>query len=288
MNLKKSFGKLKKSSVDEIKNIFKESNNINLNEIQKYKLYFNEIELEMEKNKYKQIYLFMDFYKLLINSINKLYSQLISNNISTNADSIYTNTNNTIAGLINKSKESIKNENSKEINDKIILYKEEKNISSETIKDKNINKENQNIIITSDVNGINENISNNNIINNNNEKVNNQYKTSILNNVIMSNLNNDNDIKKIKKNKINKTNIIVKSKSFKELVMNKEKRKSINEMNINLNKLNVNNIVKNGKINNKDFDSENDSDDDYYGIEKRKNDKNRFDPEKFLAVIGFP
>ena len=289
MNLKKSYGKLKKSSVDEIKNIFKESNNINLYEIQKYKLYFNEIELEMEKNKYKQIYLFMDFYKLLINSINKLYTQLISNNISTNADSIYTNTNNTIPGLINKSKESIKNENSKEINDKIILYKEEKNIPSETIKDNNINKENQNNIIINDINGINENMSNNNIINNNNEKVNNLYKTSIINNAIISNMNNDNDITKIKKKKLNKTNINVKTKSFKELVMSKEKRKSINEVHPNVNKLNVNvnNKVKNGKINSKVFDSENDDDDDYYELEKRKNDKNRFDPEKFLAIIGF-
>ena len=289
MNLKKSYGKLKKSSVDEIKNIFKESNNINMYEIQKYKLYFNEIELEMEKNKYKQIYLFMDFYKLLINSINKLYTQLISNNISTNADSIYTNTNNTIPGLINKSKESIKNENSKEINDKIILYKEEKNIPSETIKDNNINKENQNNIIINDINGINENMSNNNIINNNNEKVNNLYKTSIINNAIISNMNNDNDITKIKKKKLNKTNINVKTKSFKELVMSKEKRKSINEVHPNVNKLNVNvnNKVKNGKINSKVFDSENDDDDDYYELEKRKNDKNRFDPEKFLAIIGF-
>ena len=290
MNLKKSYGKLKKSSVDEIKNIFKESNNINLYEIQKYKLYFNEIELEMEKNKYKQIYLFMDFYKLLINSINKLYTQLISNNISTNADSIYTNTNNTIPGLINKSKESIKNENSKEINDKIILYKEEKNIPSETIKDNNINKENQNNIIINDINGINENMSNNNIINNNNEKVNNLYKTSIINNNIISNMNNDNDITKIKKKKLNKTNINVKTKSFKELVMSKEKRKSINEVHTNVNKLNVNvnNKVKNGKINSKVFDSENDDDDDdYYESEKRKNNKNRFDPEKFLAIIGF-
>ena len=257
MNLKKSYGKLKKSSVDEIKNIFKESNNINMYEIQKYKLYFNEIELEMEKNKYKQIYLFMDFYKLLINSINKLYTQLISNNISTNADSIYTNTNNTIPGLINKSKESIKNENSKEINDKIILYKEEKNIPAETIKDNNINKENQNNIIINDINGINENMSNNNIINNNNEKVNNLYKTSIINNAIISNMNNDNDITKIKKKKLNKTNINVKTKSFKELVMSKEKRKSINEVHPNVNKLNVNvnNKVKNGKINSKVFDS---------------------------------
>ena len=290
MNLKKSYGKLKKSSVDEIKNIFKESNNINLYEIQKYKLYFNEIELEMEKNKYKQIYLFMDFYKLLINSINKLYTQLISNNISTNADSIYTNTNNTIPGLINKSKESIKNENSKEINDKIILYKEEKNIPSETIKDNNINKENQNNIIINDINGINENMSNNNIINNNNEKANNLYKTSIINNNIISNMNNDNDINIINKKKLNKTNINVKTKSFKELVMSKEKRKSINEVHTNVNKLNVNvnNKVKNGKINSKVFDSENDDDDDdYYESEKRKNNKNRFDPEKFLAIIGF-
>ena len=290
MNLKKSYGKLKKSSVDEIKNIFKESNNINLYEIQKYKLYFNEIELEMEKNKYKQIYLFMDFYKLLINSINKLYTQLISNNISTNADSIYTNTNNTIPGLINKSKESIKNENSKEINDKIILYKEEKNIPAETIKDNNINKENQNNIIINDINGINENMSNNNIINNNNEKANNLYKTSIINNNIISNMNNDNDINIINKKKLNKTNINVKTKSFKELVMSKEKRKSINEVHTNVNKLNVNvnNKVKNGKINSKVFDSENDDDDDdYYESEKRKNNKNRFDPEKFLAIIGF-
>ena len=290
MNLKKSYGKLKKSSVDEIKNIFKESNNINLYEIQKYKLYFNEIELEMEKNKYKQIYLFMDFYKLLINSINKLYTQLISNNISTNADSIYTNTNNTIPGLNNKSKESIKNENSKEINDKIILYKEEKNIPAETIKDNNINKENQNNIIINDINGINENMSNNNIINNNNEKANNLYKTSIINNNIISNMNNDNDINIINKKKLNKTNINVKTKSFKELVMSKEKRKSINEVHTNVNKLNVNvnNKVKNGKINSKVFDSENDDDDDdYYESEKRKNNKNRFDPEKFLAIIGF-
>ena len=289
MNLKKSYGKLKKSSVDEIKNIFKESNNINMYEIQKYKLYFNEIELEMEKNKYKQIYLFMDFYKLLINSINKLYTQLISNNISTNADSIYTNTNNTIPGLNNKSKESIKNENSKEINDKIILYKEEKNIPAETIKDNNINKENQNNIIINDINGINENMSNNNIINNNNEKANNLYKTSIINNNIISNMNNDNDINIINKKKLNKTNINVKTKSFKELVMSKEKRKSINEVHTNVNKLNVNvnNKVKNGKINSKVFDSENDDDDDYYELEKRKNDKNRFDPEKFLAIIGF-
>ena len=290
MNLKKSYGKLKKSSVDEIKNIFKESNNINMYEIQKYKLYFNEIELEMEKNKYKQIYLFMDFYKLLINSINKLYTQLISNNISTNADSIYTNTNNTIPGLNNKSKESIKNENSKEINDKIILYKEEKNIPAETIKDNNINKENQNNIIINDINGINENMSNNNIINNNNEKANNLYKTSIINNNIISNMNNDNDINIINKKKLNKTNINVKTKSFKELVMSKEKRKSINEVHTNVNKLNVNvnNKVKNGKINSKVFDSENDDDDDdYYESEKRKNNKNRFDPEKFLAIIGF-
>ena len=37
-------------------------------------MYFNEIETEMEKNKYKEIYLFLDFYKILINSINKFYT----------------------------------------------------------------------------------------------------------------------------------------------------------------------------------------------------------------------
>jgi hypothetical protein len=37
-NLKKYFGKLRKSTVEEIKSIFKEGNNINLYEIQKYKM----------------------------------------------------------------------------------------------------------------------------------------------------------------------------------------------------------------------------------------------------------
>ena len=107
MNLKNSFDKLKKSNIKEIKDIFKECNNINLYEIQKYKIYFNEIEFEMGKNKYKEIYLFMDFFKILKNSINKLYSQFISNNISTNIDSF--GNNNTVQVINNKSKNSIKN-----------------------------------------------------------------------------------------------------------------------------------------------------------------------------------
>ena len=157
MNLKTSYGKLKKSSVDEIKNIFKESNSFNLYEIKKYKQYFNEIEFEMEKNKYKEIYLFMDFYKLLINSINKLYAQYLNNNISTNVDS--NNTFNTMFGFGNKSKESIKNEFSKVNSDNIISDQSNNYIMSIDTKEQEKNKDT-----------INDNNNKDNLLHNENNK----------------------------------------------------------------------------------------------------------------------
>jgi hypothetical protein len=288
MNLKKYFGKLKKSTVDEIKNIFKESNNINLKEIQKYKLYFNEIEFEMEKNKYKQIYLYMDFYKLLINSINKLNSQLISNNISDNADSSNTNANinintnaktsananlnNITFGINKKSIESNKNVNIKEVNEKSII---EQKYENQNKNNENNNNDNNNNIIKNNNNTIIEKISNNNLI-----------EKKILDNQ-------DNGDKKKKKYKLNKTNIIKKTKSFNEITLNANKnrrRKSFKEF-IKNNYEKINDMI-NEKKNDINIQKNNenigtDFDDDYYETDKRKNDKNRFDPEKFLAIIGF-
>jgi hypothetical protein len=203
MNLKKYFGKLKKSTVDEIKNIFKESNNIDLKEIQKYKLYFNEIEFEMEKNKYKQIYLYMDFYKLLINSINKLYAQFISNNLSTNVDSNYTN--NTMFGLNNKSKESIKNDNSKENSDKIIFEQNkdegEKILPIDIIKYPEKNKENENNNIINSQN-------NSKIINITNDIKNKDIKTDNVNNNNINNININNE-RNEKLNNIDNKEVII-------------------------------------------------------------------------------
>ena len=242
-NLKKYFGKLRKSTVEEIQNIFKEGNNINLYEIQKYKMYFKEIELEMEKNKYKQIYLFMDFYKLLIYSINKLYSQLISNNISTNMDSNYTN--NTIFGVNSKSKESIKNENS----GKIIFEQNNQNKDEE-----------EKIIHIEAINDLEKNKENFDVQKNNNENKNNLSKNDIKGNI---------------EEKINKNENIVLNSNIKRNNDKNETNNIINKSdNIN-EKININNV--------NNFDDE----DDDYETEERKNDRNRFNPEKFLAIIGF-
>ena len=273
MNLKNSFGKLKKSTVEEIKNIFKEGNNINLYEIQKYKIYFNEIEYEMEKNKYKQIYLYMDFYKLLINSINKLYAQFISNNLSTNVDSNYTN--NTMFGLNNKSKESIKNDNSKENSDKIIFEQNkdegEKILPIDIIKypEKNKEIENNNIIDSQN---------NSKIINITNDIKNKDIKTDNVNNNNINNIN------------INNSNIINKKK---EKVDNNLNNSKINIIKNNINELkkepnNKNNNDNDNYINkNNEITIEYDDEDDDYETEERKKDKNRFDPEKFLSAIGY-
>ena len=277
-NLKKSFGKLKKSSVQEIKNIFKESNNINLYEIQKYKIYFNEIEFEMEKNKYKEIYLYTDFYKMLINSINKLYSQFLSNNISTNVDSNYTN--NTMFG---KSKESIKNENSKENNDHNKEEGEKIIPIDEIIKDPEKNKKKSINSLNSNKNEIKcVNIKNGNLdfdINNKNIKVNN------VENINGKKINDVNNFKEIKK-EIKNVNI---NKSKRNSYMKELKRNSIvdsmnssNKKNSFIKPKNTNNI-----INNTNNNIIQDEDEDDYETEERKKDKNRFDPEKFLSIIGF-
>ena len=273
MNLKKYFGKLKKSNVDEIKNLFKEINNNNLHEIQKYQLYFNEIEFEMEKNKYKQIYLYMDFYKLLINSINKLNAQLINNNISTNVDSNDINTNINLA-INNKSKELIKNENMKELNDKKYENQNKKN-----------DEDHNNNIIKNNIKD--ENISKNNIIE---KEIVTKEKPSSK--AINQDIDNNNKKKIIK---LNKTNIIKKTKSFNELVLisNKNrKRKSFKEF-IKNNYEKINEMINEKKNdlnekNNNNKNIETEFDDDYYETDKRKkNDKNKFDPEKFLSIIGF-
>ena len=277
-NLKKSFGKLKKSSVQEIKNIFKESNNINLYEIQKYKIYFNEIEFEMEKNKYKEIYLYTDFYKMLINSINKLYTQFLSNNISTNVDSNYTN--NTMFG---KSKESIKNENSKENNDHNKEEGEKIIPIDEIIKDPEKNKKKSINSLNSNKNEIKYvNIKNGNLdfdINNKNIKVN------IIENINDKKNNDVNNFKEIKK-EIKNVNI---NKSKRNSYMKELKRNSIvdsmnssNKKNSFIKRKNTNNI-----INNTNNNIIQDEDEDDYETEERKKDKNRFDPEKFLSIIGF-
>ena len=277
-NLKKSFGKLKKSSVQEIKNIFKESNNINLYEIQKYKIYFNEIEFEMEKNKYKEIYLYTDFYKMLINSINKLYTQFLSNNISTNVDSNYTN--NTMFG---KSKESIKNENSKENNDHNKEEGEKIIPIDEIIKDPEKNKKKSINSLNSNKNEIKYvNIKNGNLdfdINNKNIKVN------IIENINDKKNNDVNNFKEIKK-EIKNVNI---NKSKRNSYMKELKRNSIvdsmnssNKKNSFIKPKNTNNI-----INNTNNNIIQDEDEDDYETEERKKDKNRFDPEKFLSIIGF-
>ena len=277
-NLKKSFGKLKKSSVQEIKNIFKESNNINLYEIQKYKIYFNEIEFEMEKNKYKEIYLYTDFYKMLINSINKLYTQFLSNNISTNVDSNYTN--NTMFG---KSKESIKNENSKENNDHNKEEGEKIIPIDEIIKDPEKNKKKSINSLNSNKNEIKYvNIKNGNLdfdINNKNIKVN------IIENINGKKNNDVNNFKEIKK-EIKNVNI---NKSKRKSYMKELKRNSIvdsmnssNKKNSFIKPKNTNNI-----INNTNNNIIQDEDEDVYETEESKKDKNRFDPEKFLSIIGF-
>ena len=263
-NLKISFSKLRRSSVDEIKNIFKETNNINLYEIQKFKIYFNEIEYEMDKNKYKQIYLYSDFYKMLINSINKLYTQYLSNNISTNVESNYTN--NTMYA---KSKESIKNENSKENNDHnkeegedIIAVEEIIKISTKN-KEKSIQnnkRESQNSLNINKKDIKNANIKKQYIDYNIDNKKNNEKVIENINNNNLDNKNN-NIISKNKNNNENKN--IKKAKNIK-----KDK-------------------IKNNKINNKNIKDKEDDDDDDNETEERKKDRNRFDPEKFLSIIGF-
>jgi serine/threonine protein kinase len=260
MNLKTSYGKLKKSSVDEIKNIFKESNSFNLYEIKKYKQYFNEIEFEMEKNKYKEIYLFMDFYKLLINSINKLYAQYLNNNISTNVDS--NNTFNTMFGLVNKSKESIKNECSKVNSDNIISDQSNNNILSIDI----IKEEQE---------------KNKDTINdNNNKNCEEGREGNILQNHNVNNKDSDkNELKDKNMNEISKLN-----KNEMSGNVNNDKNKNINKLDKSINKSD-NNDINNYNCNNVYEDNYNNSDEDEY--EKRKNDVNRFDPEKFLINIGF-
>ena len=284
MNLKKSFGKLKKSSVEEIKNIFRESNNINLYEIQKFKIYFNEIESEMEKNKYKQIYLFNDFYKILTNSINKLYTQFLSNNISTNVDS--NNTNNTMVGINNKSKESIKNENSKENNDKIIddqnnqnKQEDAENIIIDIIKDpdkKNERNENKTLLNSKTIQNEQEN-------KNEIKDVNNKIDNIISN--LNKNNNKENNIINLNDSEVKHSNLISgKSKKEDKNEKNNCKNKKTNSIkevkkNINL----IDDIKENLNNNNKRDDNEEDD----YETEERKRDKNRFDPEKFLSIIGF-
>ena len=260
MNLKTSYGKLKKSSVDEIKNIFKESNSFNLYEIKKYKQYFNEIEFEMEKNKYKEIYLFMDFYKLLINSINKLYAQYLNNNISTNVDS--NNTFNTMFGFVNKSKESIKNECSKVNSDNIISDQSNNNILSIDI----IKEEQE---------------KNKDTINdNNNKNCEEGREGNILQNHNVNNKDSDkNELKDKSMNEISKLN-----KNEMSGNVNNDKNKNINKLDKSINKSD-NNDINNYNCNNVYEDNYNNSDEDEY--EKRKNDVNRFDPEKFLINIGF-
>ena len=267
-NLKTSYGKLKKSSVDEIKNIFKESNSFNLYEIKKYKQYFNEIEFEMEKNKYKEIYLFMDFYKLLINSINKLYAQYLNNNISTNVDS--SNTFNTMFGFGNKSKESIKNEFSKVNSDNIIIsdqsnnnimsidiIKEEQEKNKDTINDNDNNNKNCEVNNTSNVNK--ENKDNENITDKNELKGKSVNEISKLNNNEVSESVNNGKNENENINKLDK--------------LDKSNNKSDN---CDINNYSCNNVCE---------DNNNNSDEDEF--EKRKNDVNRFDPEKFLINIGF-
>ena len=299
MNLKKSYGKLKKSTVNEIKNIIKESNKFNLYEINKYKAYFNEIEFEMGKNKYKEIYLYMDYLKLLINSINKLSTQLLYNNISTNNDSNNTNNtniNNNLTGIGNKSKDSIKNEVSKENLDKIeVVYNidkiNENNINTNNIvgdiiiqnNDKDIKYNNDNFAINnskekSHNNSINEmsNVNENNIviINDENETLQNNEDNNIMN-----------EIKKnefIKENKNTKVNTNINKINSSKFIYNNKIEKILNEE-IDINKIS-NNKVNINKNNNANFMDENE---DNYESEERKNDINRFDPEKFLAIIGF-
>ena len=257
-NLKKSFSKLRKSSVDEIKNVFKESNNINLYEIQKFKIYFNEIELEMDKNKYKQIYLFSDFFKMLINSINKLYTQFLSNNISTNVESNYSN--NT---MFVKSKESIKNQNSKENDDH--NKKEGDNIIAveEIVKISTKNKENSN--------QNNKRKSQNTI----NIKKIDIKKVNIKKQYIDYNIDNKNNNEKVFEN-INYKNIEEKN----NIIIVKNKNNSENKINKK-----ANSIIKDKIINNNN--NSEDEDDDDNETEERKKDRNRFDPEKFLSIIGF-
>ena len=278
MNLKTSYGKLKKSSVDEIKNIFKESNSFNLYEIKKYKQYFNEIEFEMEKNKYKEIYLFMDFYKLLINSINKLYAQYLNNNISTNVDS--NNTFNTMFGFGNKSKESIKNEFSKVNSDNIISDQSNNYIMSIDIKEQEKNKDT-----------INDNNNKDNLLHNENNK-NSEEGGDAFQNHNFNNVNNKdnkdnekmtdkNELKDKGVNEINKLN----NNEMSESVNNdKTENENINKLDKSNNK-NDNNDINNYNCNKVYEDNYNNSDDDEF--ERRKNDVNRFDPEKFLINIGF-
>ena len=281
MNLKTSYGKLKKSSVEEIKNIFKESNSFNLYEIKKYKQYFNEIEFEMEKNKYKEIYLFMDFYKLLINAINKLYVQYLNNNISTNVDS--NNTFNTMFGFGNKSKESIKNEFSKVNSDNIVSDQSNNNIMSiDIIKEEQ--EKNKETINNSDNLLLNEN-KNNNIIKNCDisDKVGCEEGGDILQNHNDNNVNeNMSDKNGLKDKNINKINNLNNNEMIRDV--NNDKNKNINRID-KFNNKNDNNDINNYSCNNVCEDNSNNSDEDEF--EKRKNDVNRFDPEKFLINIGF-
>ena len=73
-------------------------------------------------------------------------------------------------------------------------------------------------------------------------------------------------------NKINSSKFIYNNKI--EKILNEE---------IDINKIS-NNKVNINKNNNANFMDENE---DNYESEERKNDINRFDPEKFLAIIGF-
>ena len=276
MNLKTSYGKLKKSSVDEIRNIFKESNSFNLYEIKKYKQYFNEIEFEMEKNKYKEIYLFMDFYKLLINAINKLYAQYLNNNISTNVDS--NNTFNTNLGFGNKSKESIKNDCSKVNSDNIISDQSNNNILSIDIikeeQEKNKDTINENNDNNNDSLLLNEN-KNNNIIKNCEEG----GEGDKLHNNNDNHVSDKNELKDKSMNEISNLN-----NNEMSGIVNNDKNENINKLDKSKNK-NDNKDINNYNCNNVYEDNNNNSDEDEF--EKRKNDVNRFDPEKFLINIGF-
>ena len=189
---------------------------------------------------------------MLINSINKLYTQFLSNNISTNVESNYTN--NTIFA---KSKESIKNENSKENNDhnkeegdNIIAVEEIGNISPNN-KEKSIQnnkRKSQNSIIINKKDIKNVNIKKQ-YIDYNIDNINNNEK--LIENINYNNFEEKNNI------------IIIKNKNNNENKINK--------------KANNNNM--------KDEDEDEDEDDNE--TEERKKDRNRFDPEKFLSIIGF-
>ena len=76
--LKNSYEKLKYSSTNEIFNCFKDLNQVN----DEYKIYFDELKKLMQKNKYKEIYLFYEYQNLLLKVIKDNYKEKVDTTLN--------------------------------------------------------------------------------------------------------------------------------------------------------------------------------------------------------------